>query len=64
MDIAELTIGIDEEYQIIDSETRELTSFISEFLDRGPWFFVIRLNPSFSSRRLKRVVMSAAISRE
>ena len=26
----ELTIGIEEEYQIIDPETRELTSYISE----------------------------------
>ena len=26
----ELTIGIEEEYQIIDNESRELTSFISE----------------------------------
>ena len=25
----ELTIGIEEEYQIIDTESRELTSFIS-----------------------------------
>lgn len=28
-----LTIGIEEEYQIIDPETRELTSYITQFLD-------------------------------
>ena len=28
-----LTIGIEEEYQIIDPETRELRSFITQFLD-------------------------------
>ena len=30
------TIGIEEEYQIIHPETRELTSYIQEFLDAGP----------------------------
>ena len=28
-----LTIGIEEEYQIIDPETRELKSYIQEILD-------------------------------
>ena len=35
MQLPELTIGIEEEYQIIDPETRELKSFIQEFLDQG-----------------------------
>ncbi|MBX6340871.1 MAG: carboxylate-amine ligase, partial [Thermomicrobiaceae bacterium] len=30
-----LTLGIEEEYQIIDPETRELTSYISEILEEG-----------------------------
>jgi glutamate---cysteine ligase / carboxylate-amine ligase len=30
-----LTIGVEEEYQIIDPETRELKSFITEILDEG-----------------------------
>jgi len=30
-----LTIGIEEEYQIIDPKTRELTSYIQQFLNRG-----------------------------
>ncbi len=32
---APLTIGIEEEYQIIDPKTRELTSYVQEFLDHG-----------------------------
>ncbi len=30
-----LTIGIEEEYQIIDPETRDLRSFITQFLSDG-----------------------------
>ncbi|HEC22138.1 MAG TPA: carboxylate-amine ligase [Chloroflexi bacterium] len=30
-----LTIGIEEEYQIIDPETRELTSYVQQFLNEG-----------------------------
>ena len=39
MNIKNLTLGIEEEYQIIDPETRELTSFISEFLEKGAMIF-------------------------
>ncbi len=35
----ELTIGIEEEYQIIDTESRELTSFITEFMEQGAILF-------------------------
>ncbi len=35
MSLPELTIGIEEEYQIIDPETRGLTSYIQEFLEQG-----------------------------
>lgn len=35
MSIPQLTIGIEEEYQIIDPETRGLTSYIQEFLEQG-----------------------------
>ncbi|MDQ3397017.1 MAG: carboxylate-amine ligase, partial [Deinococcota bacterium] len=30
-----LTIGIEEEYQIVDPETRELKSYITQFLEDG-----------------------------
>ena len=33
MNINDLTIGIEEEYQVIDPESRELTSYIAEFLE-------------------------------
>ena len=43
--IRDLTIGIEEEYQIIDPKSRELTSFISEFLDQGAILFRDQLQP-------------------
>lgn len=47
MDIANLTIGIEEEYQIVDPESRELTSYISEFLERGAMLFKDQVKPEF-----------------
>ena len=41
----DLTIGIEEEYQIIDPESRELTSFIREFLNQGAILFRDQLQP-------------------
>ncbi|MGH2427020.1 MAG: carboxylate-amine ligase, partial [bacterium] len=35
MDPPSLTIGVEEEYQIIDPETRELRSYITQLLDAG-----------------------------
>jgi carboxylate-amine ligase len=35
MQAPSLTLGVEEEYQIIDPETRELKSFITEILDEG-----------------------------
>ena len=40
-----LTIGIEEEYQIIDPESRELTSFISKFLNQGTLLFRDQMAP-------------------
>ena len=45
--IENLTIGIDEEYQIIDPKNRELTSFISEFLEKGALLFRDQMKPEF-----------------
>jgi carboxylate-amine ligase len=45
--LEDLTIGIEEEYQIIDPDTRELTSFISEFLDKGAVLFRDQVKPEF-----------------
>ncbi len=47
MNIEDLTLGIEEEYQIIDPETRELTSYISEFLDKGAVVFRDQVKPEF-----------------
>ena len=35
MGLPKFTIGIEEEYQIIHPQTRELTTYIQEFLDQG-----------------------------
>jgi carboxylate-amine ligase len=35
MTLPKLTIGIEEEYQVIDPESRELTTYEQEFLDQG-----------------------------
>ncbi len=49
----ELTIGIEEEYQIIDSETRELTSYISEFLHKGAMLFRDQVKPEFMQSQVE-----------
>ena len=35
MPLPALTLGLEEEYQIVHPETRELTSYVQQFLDRG-----------------------------
>jgi gamma-glutamyl:cysteine ligase YbdK (ATP-grasp superfamily) len=47
MNFEDLTIGIEEEYQIIDPESRELTSFISEILNKGAVLFRDQVKPEF-----------------
>jgi carboxylate-amine ligase len=47
MSLPEFTIGIEEEYQIIDPETRELTSFVQEFLDQGKHILKDQIKPEF-----------------
>ncbi len=47
MDIHDLTIGIEEEYQIIDPHSRELTSFVTEILDQGALVFRDQVKPEF-----------------
>lgn len=49
----ELTIGIEEEYQIVDRETRELTSFITEFLDQGAVLFRDQVKPEFMQSQVE-----------
>ncbi len=47
MSLPEFTIGIEEEYQIVHPETRELTSYIQEFLDSGRVILKNELKPEF-----------------
>jgi carboxylate-amine ligase len=47
MKIEDLTIGIEEEYQIIDPETRELTSYVSDMLEKGAMLFQDQVKPEF-----------------
>lgn len=42
-----LTLGIEEEYQIIDPVSRELNSFITEFLEQGAILFRDQVKPEF-----------------
>jgi carboxylate-amine ligase len=60
MEITDLTIGIEEEYQLIDPDTRELTSYISRNLDEEVIIFQDQVKPAAlqmlleSDRRLCR----------
>ena len=42
-----LTLGIEEEYQIIDPETRELKSYVQEFLEEGRLVLQDQIKPEF-----------------
>ncbi len=42
-----LNIGIEEEYQIIDPETRELRSYVQQFLEQGRAILPDQLRPEF-----------------
>jgi len=47
------TIGIEEEYQIIDPETGELTSYIQEFLERGELVLRDQVKPEFMQSQVE-----------
>ena len=53
MDIKELTVGIEEEYQVIDPDTRELTSYIAEFLERDAMLVKDSMVPEFLKSQLE-----------
>jgi len=48
-----LTIGIEEEYQIIDPETRELTSYVQKFLDQGRHVLQDQIKPEFMQSQVE-----------
>ena len=53
MDIKKLTVGIEEEYQVINPETGELTSYIAEFLERDAVLFKDSMVPEFLQSQLE-----------
>jgi carboxylate-amine ligase len=50
---AKLTIGIEEEYQVIDPETRELTSYVQEFLEQGQVVLQDQIQPEFMQSQVE-----------
>ena len=48
-----LTVGIEEEYQVIDPDTGELTSYIAEFLERDAVLFKDNMVPEFLKSQLE-----------
>lgn len=50
---APLTLGIEEEYQIIDPETRELTSYVQELLERGKVLSEDEIKPEFLQSQIE-----------
>jgi carboxylate-amine ligase len=43
----EITLGVEEEYQIIDPETGELVSYVQQFLEKGRVIFKDQVKPEF-----------------
>ena len=52
-ELKNLTLGIEEEYQIIDPASRELTSFISEFLETGAMMFKDQVKPELLQSQIE-----------
>jgi carboxylate-amine ligase len=48
-----LTIGIEEEYQIIDPETLELRSYVQQFLERGEAVLSDQIRPEFLQSQIE-----------
>jgi len=61
MALPEFTVGIEEEYQIIDPETRGLTSYVQKFLDHGREVLQDQIKPEFMQ---SQVEVGSAICRD
>jgi carboxylate-amine ligase len=62
-----LTIGIEEEYQIIDPKTRELRSYVQQFLEQGKAVLSDQLRPEFLQSQIEagtRICHDIAEARE
>jgi len=53
MSIPSLTIGIEEEYQIIDPVTRELRSYVQRFLEQGQTVLPDQIHPEFMQSQVE-----------
>jgi glutamate---cysteine ligase / carboxylate-amine ligase len=53
MALPEFTVGIEEEYQIIDPESRELTSYVQKFLDKGRMILQEQIKPEFMQSQVE-----------
>ncbi len=53
MPTAPLTLGIEEEYQIIDPQTRELTSYVQQMLNQGRVVLGDQLKPEFMQSQIE-----------
>ena len=50
---APLTLGIEEEYQIVDPETRELTSYVQQMLNQGRIVLGDQIKPEFMQSQVE-----------
>ena len=67
MTLPKFTIGIEEEYQIVHPETRELTSYIQEFLNSGRVVLKDDIKPEFLQSQIEvgsRICKSIQEARE
>ncbi len=53
MTLPELTIGIEEEYQLIDPESRQLTSYVQEFLEQGKLVLEDQIKPELMQSQIE-----------
>ena len=67
MSLPELTIGIEEEYQLIDPESRQLTSYVQEFLEEGRMVLEDQIKPELMRSQVEvgsRICRSIGEARE
>ncbi len=67
MALPDFTIGIEEEYQIIDPESRALTSYVQEFLDQGQVVLKDQIKPELLQSQVEvgsKICHSIAEARE
>lgn len=51
--LKELTLGVEEEYQIVDPKSRELTSFVGKMLEQGSYIFRDQVQPELLQSQIE-----------